>query len=163
MPLRPASHSFLHKSREQEVNTIWLKLLPNNTLKGIVFYLLLRIQFWPAPPIPEFLSKDFCLEPGLEWKFLLSLPKENLVRAKIAPTAISRTFTPLLRKTNQVSLVRVHFSQPESDGKSSDVPRESFEVIFNLAGYLNSARLFLETLQRYPLKQAYNWHFQGYF
>ena len=31
------------------------------------------------------------------------LTKENLVRAMSAPTAISRTFTPLLREGNQVS------------------------------------------------------------
>ena len=43
------------------------------------------------------------------------LTKENLVGAKTAPTAISRTGTPL------VSLVRIHFSHPESDGKSSGV------------------------------------------
>ena len=33
---------------------------------------LLRSCFWPPPPTPDFLSKDFCLQPGLEWKFLLS-------------------------------------------------------------------------------------------
>ena len=32
--------------------------------------------------------------------------------------------------------------------------RESFKVIFSLAGYFYFARLFLETLQKYPLKQA---------
>ena len=31
----------------------------------------MRIRFGPPPPTPEFLSKDFCLRPGLEWKFLL--------------------------------------------------------------------------------------------
>ena len=31
----------------------------------------MRIQFWLPPPAPEFLSKDFCLHPGLKWKFLL--------------------------------------------------------------------------------------------
>ena len=46
--------------------------------------------------------------------------KENLVGAETAPTAISRTFTPL-SKGNQVSLVRIHFSHPESDGKWADV------------------------------------------
>ena len=38
--------------------------------------------------------------------------------------------------------------------KSQTLPRESFKVIFNLAGYYYFARLFLETLQKYPLKQA---------
>ena len=57
----------------------------------------MRVRYWPPSYTPEFLSKDFCLQPGLEWKELLT--KENLVRAKTAPTAISRTFTPLLRET----------------------------------------------------------------
>ena len=48
------------------------------------------------------------------------LTKEHLVGAKTVPTAISRTFIPLLREASQ-ALVRIHFSQPESDGKSSDV------------------------------------------
>ena len=48
------------------------------------------------------------------------LSKENLVGAETAPTAVSRTFRPL-SKENQVSLVRIHFSHPESDGKSADV------------------------------------------
>ena len=39
-----------------------------------------------------------------------TLTKENLVGAKTA-----------LTKGNQVSLVRIHFSHPESDGKSADV------------------------------------------
>ena len=34
--------------------------------------------------------------------------------------------------------------------------RESFKVVFNLAGYFDFARLFLETLQKYALKQAQN-------
>ena len=48
------------------------------------------------------------------------LTKDNLVGAKTAPTAVSRTFTPLLNE-NRVPLVRIHFFHPESDGKSSDV------------------------------------------
>ena len=48
------------------------------------------------------------------------LTKVNLVGARTAPAAISRTFTPLLRET-RFSLVRIHFSHPEPDGKSSDV------------------------------------------
>ena len=47
------------------------------------------------------------------------LAEQNLVGAKIAPTAISRTSAPLVRRIN--SLLRIHFSHPESDGKSSDV------------------------------------------
>ena len=57
------------------------------------------------PPIPEFLSKDFRLQPGLKRKSLL----RRICRAKNAPAAVSRTFTT---KGNQVSLVRIHFSCP---------------------------------------------------
>ena len=46
------------------------------------------------------------------------LTKENLVGAKIAPTAVSRTFTPLL-KGDQVSLVRTFLSDPGSERKIS--------------------------------------------
>ena len=46
------------------------------------------------------------------------LTKENLVGAKTPPTAVSRTFTPLIRG-NQRSLLRIQFSHPESDGKSA--------------------------------------------
>ena len=50
----------------------------------------------------------------------LVLVQENLVGAKTAPTAISRTFTPLARET-RFSLVRIHKDpQPESHGKSAD-------------------------------------------
>ena len=34
------------------------------------------------------------------------------------------------------------------------VPRESFKVIFYVRGYFHFARLFLEALRKYPLKQA---------
>ena len=47
------------------------------------------------------------------------LNEENLVEARTVPTAISRTFT--LTEGNQVAKVRIHFSHPESDGKSSDL------------------------------------------
>ena len=30
-----------------------------------------RLRFWPPPQTPELLTKDFCLQPGLDWKFLL--------------------------------------------------------------------------------------------
>ena len=49
--------------------------------------------------------------------------KEKLVRTAIAPNTVSRTSTPLLVNENQVSLLRIHFSHPESDGKSSDIGR----------------------------------------
>ena len=46
------------------------------------------------PPTPEFLTKDF---PSATRSRMEILTKENLVGAKNAPTAISRTFTRLLR------------------------------------------------------------------
>ena len=47
------------------------------------------------------------------------LLQENLVGPKPAPTAISRTVPPL-ESGNQVSLLRIFFSHPEADGKSTD-------------------------------------------
>ena len=55
----------------------------------------LRIQCSPPPPTPEFLTKDF---PSATRSRMETLTKENLVRAKTAPTAVSRTFTPLVRR-----------------------------------------------------------------
>ena len=56
----------------------------------------MRIKFSPPPPTPEFLSKDFLSATRSRMEILT---KENLVGAKTAPTAVSRTFTPLLRET----------------------------------------------------------------
>ena len=56
----------------------------------------MRITFLPPPPTPEFLSKDFCLQPVSRMEIL---NEENLVGAKTAPTVISRAFTPFLRQT----------------------------------------------------------------
>ena len=53
-----------------------------------------RIEFAPPPPTPDFLSKDF---PSSTRSRTEILTKENLVGAKIAPTAVSRTFPPLVR------------------------------------------------------------------
>ena len=53
------------------------------------------VLFHPTPTL-DFLSKDFCLQPDVLDGILT---KENLLGAKTAPTAISRTFTPLLRET----------------------------------------------------------------
>ena len=52
----------------------------------------------------EFLSKDVCLQPRLKRKFLLR-----------------RTWSGQELPRNQVSLVRTHFSNPESDEQSADV------------------------------------------
>ena len=51
--------------------------------------------FDPSPPTPESLTKDF---PSATRSLMEILTKENLVGAKGAPTAISRTFTPLVRR-----------------------------------------------------------------
>ena len=56
--------------------------------------LISRIKFSPPPPTSEFLSKDF---PSATRSRTEILTKENLVGTKIAPTAVSRTFTPLVR------------------------------------------------------------------
>ena len=64
--------------------------------------------FYP-PPLPEFLTKDFHLQPGHEWNLRNS--KENLVGTETAPTALFRTFTPFSDE-NQVSLVRTFLSDP---------------------------------------------------
>ena len=42
----------------------------------------ISMKFWPRPPTPEFLSKDFCLQPGLEWKFL---PRRTWLGPKLLP------------------------------------------------------------------------------
>ena len=55
----------------------------------------LRIKFSPPPPTPEFLTKDF---PSATRPRTKILTKENLVGAKIAPTPVSRSFTPLVRR-----------------------------------------------------------------
>ena len=67
---------------------------------------------------------------------------------------------------NPVDLVLIHLGPPPKNGEENGrkletglTPRESFRVIFNLSGYFHLARLFLETLQKYPLKQARNCHF----
>ena len=70
---------------------------------------IMRINFWPPPPTPEFLSKDFCLEPGFGRKFLL---RRTWSGRRLLPLQL-----PWLSLV--ASLVRIHFSHPESDGKSS--------------------------------------------
>ena len=71
----------------------------------------------PAPN-PEFLflCEDFCLQPSLNWKFLLR-------RTWSGQKCSHCNFQNLhpLTKRNQVSLLRIHFSHPESDWKSWDV------------------------------------------
>ena len=51
-------------------------------------------RFWPPPPTLEFLTKDF---PSATRSRMEIHRKENLVRTKTAPTAVSKTVTPLIR------------------------------------------------------------------
>ena len=51
-------------------------------------------QNFAPTPNPRVLSKDF---PSASRSRTEILTKENLVGTKIAPTAVSRTFTPLVR------------------------------------------------------------------
>ena len=46
-------------------------------------------------PNPEFLSKDF---PSATRSRVVILTKENMVGAKLAPTAVPRLSTPLVRR-----------------------------------------------------------------
>ena len=55
----------------------------------------------PNPRIPH---EGICVQPRRRWRFLL---RSNLVAAKPAPTAISKTFTSLVSKENQVYLLRI--------------------------------------------------------
>ena len=75
----------------------------------------LRIKFSSPPPTPEFLTRDFCLQPGLGWKFFT---KENLVRQKKGSRCNLQDFHSLT-KENQVSLLRIFLFEPGSDGKST--------------------------------------------
>ena len=61
----------------------------------------------PPPPTPDFLSKDFCLQPG---------------RDKSCSHCNFQEFHSL-DKGNEVSLLKIpiHFSHPELDGKSADI------------------------------------------
>ena len=68
---------------------------PTTAPTRVAFPCFLRIWFWPPPPTPEFLTKHF---PSATRSRLEILTKENLVEAKTAPTAISRTFPPLVRR-----------------------------------------------------------------
>ena len=61
------------------------------------------------PPTPEFLSKDLCLQPGLERKFL---PRRTCCRGQDCSHCSFQDFS-CLAKGNQVSLMRIHFSHPE--------------------------------------------------
>ena len=74
----------------------------------------LRIRFWPPPPTPDFLGKNFC--PGLGRKFL---PKRTCYRGKHR-SHCGLQGVHFCSKGKQVSLVRIHFSHPASDGKSTD-------------------------------------------
>ena len=68
-----------------------------------------------TPPM-DFLSQDFCLQPGPRWKFLLRRTRSG---QKLLPLRFQHFHS--LSKGKQASLVSIHFSHPESDGKSADV------------------------------------------
>ena len=76
---------------------------------SLILFWTRRIRSWPPPPTPELLSKDFCLQPGLGWKFLL----RRTWSGKNCSHCSFQDFQSLT-KGNQVSLVRMHFSHPES-------------------------------------------------
>ena len=92
------------------------------TENGLACQIMPRIrstedQILTPTPTPDLLSRNFCLEPDLRWKFLL---RRTWLGQKTAPTAIFQDFHSL-SKGKQVALVRIHFSHPESDGKSADL------------------------------------------
>ena len=62
---------------------------------------------------PEFLTLDLLSATRCRTEILT---KENLVGAKTVPTAISRTFTSLVKRI-RVSIVRTFLSAPGSEGK----------------------------------------------
>ena len=64
------------------------------TLYPLKKYIREDLILTPTSPTPEFLSKDFSPEPGLEWKVLLWR-----TWATTAPTAIWRTSLPSLSET----------------------------------------------------------------
>ena len=72
----------------------------------------------PLPPTPDFLSKDSYLEPGLGWTFLIRgtwSDSQDACRCKF------QDFQQSLTMANQVSLLRIFLSEPDSNGKSSDI------------------------------------------
>ena len=84
--------------------------------RGLLLSQNMRIRFRPPPPTTEFLREDFCLQPGLRWKFLLrrTWSDEN-------GSHCSFQDFHSLTKENQVSLLRIFFSEPNSRGKSTDL------------------------------------------
>ena len=81
-----------HNKRQDQGTIEWALRGPREalTLKGV----RMRIKFRPPLPTPEFLTKDF---PSATMSRMKILTKENLAGARTAPTAVSRTFTPLVR------------------------------------------------------------------
>ena len=86
-------------------------------------HLVLRIKFSSPPATPEFLTKDF---PSATRSRMEILTKENLVEAKPAPTAISRTFTPSVRR------IRFLFLDQVLEVKSADLGVGGGELILRL-------------------------------
>ena len=75
------------------------------------------VRILTPTPNPRFPQKEFLSGTRSRTEILT---KESLVRQKTASVAVSRTFTPLLRGV-RFSLLRIYFSEPDSDGKSTDL------------------------------------------
>ena len=57
--------------RVKEVGASKLHSITPAWTSSVMDVLCQRIEFWPPPPTLDFLSQDFCLQPGLGWKSLL--------------------------------------------------------------------------------------------
>ena len=77
--------------------------------------LFARIWFWPPPPTPEFLTKDFCLQTSFDWHFLLRRTWSGGGGGESCSHCCFQDFRSL-SKEHQVSLLRILFSLPETDG-----------------------------------------------
>ena len=94
-------------------------------------------DFWPPPPTPEFLTKDFCLQPGSRMEILT---KGEPGRGKNCSHCNSQHFRSL---NSRVSLVRAFLSDPSSESQISRLggwewnnnpAREEFKVATSTLG-----------------------------
>ena len=81
-----------HKTKHDNLSTIFKNSVANSEYFRCELH---EDPIFTPPPTPEFLTKD---SPSATRSRMEILTKENLVGAKTAPTAISRTFTPLARR-----------------------------------------------------------------
>ena len=125
-------------------HTVWTVATSQEMLS--LCALSMRIKFWPPPPTPEFLSKDFCLQPGLERKFLL---RRTWSGQKTAPTAISRISTLLARETrfpyegftSHTTRFRCKFNRLGGWGWKNDPGSSRLTSCTAKPGHLGSGRL----------------------